>query len=781
MPTIGRYEILEQLGSGSMGTVYKGRDTLLDRMVAIKTIRTGVNVELEAKERFYREARTCARLTHPHIVAVYDLGEENGTSFIAMELLDGSDFRQLIERKEALTVPAKLTAMAQVCEALAYAHRAGVIHRDIKPSNLFLPSDCRVKVVDFGIAKLPTSHLTRAGSILGTPNYMAPEQINGLACDGRADLFSAAVVFFEFLTYHHPFKSNLIPRRIMEDKPDSLLEQDPTLPVILEKIFTKALAKNPDDRYATGDDFAADLRAVHDAVTQNSSPTFSRVELPSQHSFAVPPHIPVSEAVTRQTSAMKAVPDSQEWRVVRMQKLLPAFDVHLAARDVQSARNSLTEMQSVAGDDPRYRDPIESARSRLAQLETPQPTSESVATVRCAKCANVNRADAIFCVGCGAALAQGTGTSTAVKAAPPPVVTPPQTTKTTSVPKSQPISKTQSVPLPIPTTKTQQAPNINPTQVRTQTGAQATQPGMAKFSDRNKLFAAIGIVAVAGLLLIVAPLFFRSVKQETAVASAVVTAQEAHLLATASDNGNIITKLERGAQVNILTLPTSLTQGWVRVQARSGSKYLEPGYLKAPDLAEWDSKDPNNSLALARMSGPLDAGTDAEMRAQVDKLKSVAATFAGKAAAGLASLDAAKLEIILAKHMREVDPTSPGWQASITDLQSRLENLKKDPALQRGSDELLKQIQDIPPMAEPAQQPLVETPSTPDIPQPPPEMTPAEVQHYLTMAQQSLKESRYTDALAQVGRILKSQPQNSDAQALRKKIKDQVEFEKSLR
>ena len=150
----------------------------------------------------------------------------------------------------------KIGAVAQVCEAVAHAHRHGVVHRDIKPSNLFLTDDQRAKVLDFGIARLPSSRLTVAGQILGKPNYMAPEQILARPTDGRSDLFSIAVVFFELLTYTHPFQGTLIPRRIVQGDPDSLFDYDSTLPLILERVLARGLAKEPDRRYQTGDDFA---------------------------------------------------------------------------------------------------------------------------------------------------------------------------------------------------------------------------------------------------------------------------------------------------------------------------------------------------------------------------------------------------------------------------------------------------------------------------------------------------------------------------------------------
>src|SRR5579864_2264490 len=147
MAQLGRYEILEQMGTGSMGNVYRARDTALDREVAVKTIRTGVDVDPEVRQRFYREARACARLQHPNIITVFDLGEVDNTAYIAMELLEGADFRRIIEERRSMTVEAKIVAAAEVCDAIAHAHRHGVIHRDIKPSNLFLTSEGLAKVL----------------------------------------------------------------------------------------------------------------------------------------------------------------------------------------------------------------------------------------------------------------------------------------------------------------------------------------------------------------------------------------------------------------------------------------------------------------------------------------------------------------------------------------------------------------------------------------------------------------------------------------------------------
>jgi serine/threonine-protein kinase len=257
---IGKYEIVGELGTGSMGVVYRARDKILDREIALKVLRADPVVQSELLERFQREARACARLRHPNIVTVYDMGASAEAAYIAMELLDGIDWRRAIRQNHRLTVSARLELMAQVCDALGHAHAAGIVHRDIKPSNLFLAPGPQAKVLDFGIAHLPTSNLTRTGRVLGTPDYMAPEQISGSKCEARSDLFSAGIVFFEFLAGVHPFRAPFIPRRIAEGSPELLTEVAPQLPGVLGMIFLKALEARPDARFQTGAEFAAALR-----------------------------------------------------------------------------------------------------------------------------------------------------------------------------------------------------------------------------------------------------------------------------------------------------------------------------------------------------------------------------------------------------------------------------------------------------------------------------------------------------------------------------------------
>lgn len=263
MNILDRYEIVQELGTGSMGIIYRARDKSLDRFVAVKVMRPEFQLDNETLERFRREARACAQLQHPNIVTVYDLAEgDGGVTYIIMELLEGTDLRTAMRKKIPLPVSLKVELMAQICDGLAHAHKHGIVHRDIKPTNLFLHLRNRAKILDFGVARLTSSNLTRTGKILGTPNYMAPEQITGLKCDFRSDLFSTAIVAFELVAGSHPFQAPFIPKRIANDEPDRLRDVDPRLPPQLEQALERALAKDPAERFTTAEEFAAALREV---------------------------------------------------------------------------------------------------------------------------------------------------------------------------------------------------------------------------------------------------------------------------------------------------------------------------------------------------------------------------------------------------------------------------------------------------------------------------------------------------------------------------------------
>ena len=261
----GRYQVMKELGRGAMGIVYLAQDTELDRKVAIKMISlTGGELERNAHEaRFRQEARAAGGVSHPSIITIYDVGREGDIAFIAMELVEGQELRELI-REGKLTPSQAIDLAALVADGLAYAHERGVIHRDIKPGNIMVLRDGRVKVMDFGIARLqqPTVK-TQTGVLLGSPQYMSPEQISGSPVDGRADIFSLGVVLYEMLTGIKPFDSTELSQVLfwvvnMPAKAPS--ERRPGLPAVVDYIIARALKKKPDERYANAAEFAADLR-----------------------------------------------------------------------------------------------------------------------------------------------------------------------------------------------------------------------------------------------------------------------------------------------------------------------------------------------------------------------------------------------------------------------------------------------------------------------------------------------------------------------------------------
>jgi serine/threonine-protein kinase len=261
----GRYQVLKELGRGAMGIVYQAHDTELGRNVAIKMISlTGSEHERDAHEaRFRQEARAAGSLAHPSIITIYDVGREADIAFIAMELVEGRELRDLIAAG-GLTPSQSIELAALVAEGLAFAHDHGVIHRDVKPGNIMVLADGRVKVMDFGIARLqqPTVK-TQTGVLLGSPQYMSPEQVSGSEVDGRADIFSLGVVLYEMVTGVKPFDAVDLSQVLfwvvnMPAKPPG--ERRPGLPPVVDYIVARALKKRPEERYASAAEFAADLR-----------------------------------------------------------------------------------------------------------------------------------------------------------------------------------------------------------------------------------------------------------------------------------------------------------------------------------------------------------------------------------------------------------------------------------------------------------------------------------------------------------------------------------------
>jgi predicted Ser/Thr protein kinase len=251
-----------------MGVVYLGRDPVIGRLVALKTIRVAAEDDVEQREfneRFLREAQAAGTLSHPNIVTVHDVGEEDEVSFIAMEYVEGKNLKQVIREKERLSFERIAEIISEVAGALDYAHRKGIVHRDVKPANIIITPDGTVKITDFGIAKIETSSLTETGQFLGTPNYMSPEQVTGEAVDGRSDLFSLGVVLYELLTRKKPFLGDnvtSISYKIVHEDFAPLKAADAAIPSEFGPILAKALSKDPAARYQRGAEFSQALSEV---------------------------------------------------------------------------------------------------------------------------------------------------------------------------------------------------------------------------------------------------------------------------------------------------------------------------------------------------------------------------------------------------------------------------------------------------------------------------------------------------------------------------------------
>jgi len=260
---IGKYRILERIGRGGMGSVYKAHDPILDRLVALKVVSAESDHTDELRARFFREAQACAKLSHPNVVTIHDLGEADGNLFIVMELLEGDELRQLIARRAIAHLEDKLPLMIQICEGLEYAHEKGIVHRDVKPGNIFVLRNGQVKILDFGIAQIAAAEtgLTRAGLIVGTLQYMAPERARGQG--GHAsDIFSVGAVFYEFLTNRAPFSGDdpiEILEKLRSENPPRLTEVEPSMPVELCALIERALAKEPTQRFANLGQMRAEL------------------------------------------------------------------------------------------------------------------------------------------------------------------------------------------------------------------------------------------------------------------------------------------------------------------------------------------------------------------------------------------------------------------------------------------------------------------------------------------------------------------------------------------
>lgn len=277
----GRYEIVAELGRGAMGVVYKARDPHIERLVAVKTVSMwgqDREEETEFRMRFMNEAQAAGRLHHAGIVSIFDVGEhpENQDPYIVLEYVAGESLNRILAREKKFSLPRALQLAEEIAEALDYAHAQGVVHRDIKPGNIMVTEDGHAKIADFGIAKLNLAHFTLPGRVMGTPAYMAPEQLSGEGVDGRTDLFSLGVILYAMVTGHSPFQGNsatTVCFKVANREPVAATAFDLTLPQALDEVISRAMAKDPEERYQTGAAFAEDLRQLQQVFEVGSTTT----------------------------------------------------------------------------------------------------------------------------------------------------------------------------------------------------------------------------------------------------------------------------------------------------------------------------------------------------------------------------------------------------------------------------------------------------------------------------------------------------------------------------
>ncbi|HXK08151.1 MAG TPA: serine/threonine-protein kinase [Vicinamibacteria bacterium] len=259
---IGKYEVTGKLGQGAMGEVFRAHDPVLSRDVAVKRISAGLDTDETVRKRFRREAEAAAKLNHPNIITVYELGFEGEQLFMAMELLDGIDLKHALAGRR-MSVEQGLNVMEQICEGLAFAHSQGVVHRDLKPANIHILPNGKVKIMDFGLARLSGSEMTTTGMVMGTPHYMSPEQVRGQKADARSDVFALGCVLYELFAGRKPFDAesmHAVLFKIMQEEPVPLREAAPGTPEPLVHLVERALAKNPAERFQNASELLAGIR-----------------------------------------------------------------------------------------------------------------------------------------------------------------------------------------------------------------------------------------------------------------------------------------------------------------------------------------------------------------------------------------------------------------------------------------------------------------------------------------------------------------------------------------
>ena len=378
---LGRYEVLGELGQGAMGIVYKAKDPLIDRVVAIKTINLGLALEEkeEYEGRFYQEAKAAGRLNHPNIVTIYDVGKSGDVAYIAMEFLKGRELRDIMNGEKLLPVDQVLDIVAQVAQGLAYAHEHEIVHRDVKPSNIMVGYDGHVKITDFGIARMASSAVrTQTGMVLGSPKYMSPEQVMGKAIDQRSDIFSLGVMLYEMLTGQAPFNGenvNAIMYQTLNAVPAPPSTLNSTVPEMVNFIVAKALAKKVDDRYQNAKDFAVDLRTCRDTLPRSGKqtdapPAGGEKKLSDAISATGSKEASEEEAKPPATAGLSQAFDSAAATMRLAALTATSEDVDELSKTLKMARPSAAAISHAA---PVARPSVSSAARQAAQPSRTQP------------------------------------------------------------------------------------------------------------------------------------------------------------------------------------------------------------------------------------------------------------------------------------------------------------------------------------------------------------------------------------------------------------------------
>jgi len=396
---LGRYLILKRLGAGAMGEVYLAEDPQIGRHVALKTVRVedGRVKELEErKQRLLREARAAGRLLHPNIIALFDAGEDQGILYLAFEFVEGQDLADRAADGPPLTLGEALSIVRQAAEGLDYAHRQGVVHRDIKPSNLMLTPDGRVKIADFGIARVAdqTSDLTMTGSVVGSPHYMSPEQIRGEALDGRTDIFSLGVLLYEILCRRRPFEGETLTTlvyQILNQDPAPVATRRPDLAPRLQQLAARMLAKDRDQRFASASEVVREITLCErelapgelaGAALREEPPTDATVRLTDRP--ATPPPLPVAPPPPPPGSAPAAAGKASSSRLALVAVILVVVIgglvvAGLAARRFVSGRLekvAAAVQEEVNGSPATARpDPGKQATEPVTPATTPEPVA----------------------------------------------------------------------------------------------------------------------------------------------------------------------------------------------------------------------------------------------------------------------------------------------------------------------------------------------------------------------------------------------------------------------